>query len=118
MCSAILGTQPTQKTFFDNDGKAYIEKIAQQLDSWVASHDALPTEFIANMRYTLTSLNITPTNAYLYMQGHCIYDLLLRLGMAMCNGKYDFKGEALDIALDIGGYDEIGRIQKDIRIIA
>lgn len=118
MCSTILGTQPTQKTFFENNGKAYIEKIAQQLESWVESHDTLPEDSLANMRTTLTTLNITPTNAYLYMQGHCIYDLILRLGMAMCDGKYDFKGEVLDMALVIEGYDEIERIQKDIRTIA
>lgn len=118
MCSAILGVQPNQKLFFENAGKAYVEKIAQQLDSWVESHDALPGDSLANMRTTLTTLNITPTNAYLYMQGHCIYDLILRLGIAMCDGKNDFKGEVLDIDLAIDGYDEIERIQKDIRTIA
>lgn len=117
MCSAILSTQSNQKSFFENNGKAYIEKIAQQLDSWIATHDVLPEDSVDKMRNTLTALKITPTNAYLYIQGHCIYDLILRLGIAMCDGKYDFKSEVLDKALTIDGYNEIEKVQKDIMSI-
>lgn len=118
MCSAILSTQPNQKPFFENNGKAYIEKIAQQLDSWIATNDVLPEDSVANMRNTLTALKITPTNAYLYMQGHCIYDLILRLGMAMCDGKKDFKSEVLDQTLALEDYDEIGKVVKDVKSVS
>lgn len=118
MCSAILSIHPNQKSFFENNGKAYVEKIALALDSWIASHEELPAEYVVNMRNTLTAFNITPTNAYLYMQGHCIYDLILRLGVAMCDGKNDFKSGVLNKALAIDGYEEIERILKDVKIIA
>ena len=50
----------------------------------------------------------------LYMQGHCVFDLVLRIGNFLCNGKSDFLYEVLIPSYTCNGYHEIDMVKSDI----
>lgn len=62
-------------------------------------------------------LGLTEENAYLYMQGHCVYDLVSRIGSSLTGDSAGFKAQVLDNTLQVGGYYEIDRLISDIRKI-
>lgn len=48
------------------------------------------------------------------MQGHCVYDLVVRIGNALCKGKHNFMYEVLAPAYTCSGYGEIESVKADI----
>ena len=60
---------------------------------------------------------LTPDTAYLYMQGHCIYDLVNWMGREIVKGHLAFKEQVLHQSLRCDGYTEINHVVRDIKTL-
>lgn len=89
-----------------NNGQLYLQKISNLFTTELASLD-LPSDYCID--------NLTPFNAYLHIQGHRLYDLILNIGTMLCKGRrVAFKSEVLDNGFPISGYPEINLVQADL----
>lgn len=69
------------------------------------------------MQNEASSIGLTPNTAYLYMQGHCVYDLIHRIGNFLTNGKIDFRYQVMQNSLSFQGYPQTDAIAADIKTI-
>ncbi len=91
------------------NGQAYLQRIGDLFDVELASL-SLPDNFAIE--------GLTPENAYLHIQGHKLYDLVLNIGTMLCKGKrVAFKSEVLDNGFPVVGYTEIDKVQSDLSSI-
>ena len=61
---------------------------------------------------------LTEENAYLHMQGHQLYKLVMHIGSMLCSGTgIAFKTDVLDKGLHTNGYEEIESLQSDLQYI-
>lgn len=106
--NACLPLQPKREDFA-NDGNAYIERAAK-----------LFRDSLENLQRpeVMTNKYINEGNAYLHIQGHQLYRLLLHIGTMLCSGTgVAFKTAILDKAFHINGYAEIDNVQNDLKQI-
>lgn len=115
--SRILRHQPNSQSLLQNDGQQLISVICSDLDSYVLSKKMPRQQTIKNYEKALNALGMTPENAYLYMQGHCIYNLVHRIGACLLGDADVFKADVLDKTLQMGGYYEIDKLISDIKRI-
>ena len=103
--NACLPLQP-KRDELANNGRAYLERVAK-----------LFRETIANLQQNVPMKNehLDETNAYLHIQGHQLYKLVLNIGTLLCRGtKVAYKTDILDKALHTEGYVEIDNVQSDL----
>ena len=106
--NACLPLQPTSDELTEN-GSAYIEHVKQLFE------DALQN---LQQPESMTNEHLDETNAYLHIQGHQLYKLVLHIGTMLCHGTgVAFKTEVLDKSIHTDGYLEIDNVQSDLRII-
>lgn len=106
--NACMPLQPTRNELTDN-GSAYIEHVKQLFE------DALQN---LQQPESMTNEHLDETNAYLHIQGHQLYKLVLHIGTMLCNGTgVAFKTDVLDKSIHTDGYLEIDSVQSDLRII-
>ncbi len=116
MCASICKQQLNQKALLENDGANAITRISNELDEWQRKQNEVPLPLINAEKNFLDQKCVNHANAYLYMQGHCVYDILERIGRFLCyNTGFDFKSMVLDKNLAIGRYPEILNLIDDIR---
>ncbi|MDE6300323.1 MAG: DUF4435 domain-containing protein [Muribaculaceae bacterium] len=61
---------------------------------------------------------VTRDTVYLYVRGHCLYNLLTSLGKKLCSGTgVDFEHNILKPTLAFERYDAIQKIRRDIAIL-
>lgn len=117
LCSKILCIQFNRPAFLDNDGRQLLNEIKQNLQEW-ASSQKKPTEASCQKMSThAESIGMTLDNCYLYMQGHCIYNLIERIGRALCYNKSEFEYQILQFSLQLKGYNEAKKIVNDIQAL-
>lgn len=115
LCSNILNVPVNQKDVLENDRKKLIEKISENLNSWLKpQQEAIEDAEYKTMEEKASGVGMTNDNVYLYMQGHYVYDLVLRIGKTLCANEHDFKCEVLDPAFLVSGYKEIDLVKSDI----
>lgn len=115
MCSAILSIQPNGRGMLDGDGMLLLESIENSLQQWASSLASPSSSAQDNIQKSFDDMGIKYDNAYLYMQGHCIYDLLKRIGAALTNqSASDFECHALYHNLKFDQYPEIKALVNDI----
>lgn len=103
--NSCLPLQPKRDELEDN-GKGYIERVAELFDEKISGLQQ-PEE--------MTNEYIDEANAYLHIQGHQQYKLVLQIGSMLCKGKgVAFKTEILDKAVHTEGYNEIENVQLDL----
>ena len=91
------------------NGRQYLLKVKRLFDAELASL-SLPDHFAVD--------GLTIENAYLHMQGHKLYDLIVNIGTMLCKGKrVAFKSEVLDNGFPVSGYREIDNVQSDLTAI-
>lgn len=117
MESRILRHQPNSQSLLKNDGRQLISDIRSDIDSYVLGKKMPKQQTIRNYEKLFATLGFTPDTAYLYMQGHCIYNLLHRIGAYIIGDADVFKADVLDKSLQIGGYFEIDKLISDIKRI-
>ena len=114
LCSCILNVQVNQRGMLDEDGKQLLKKISDNICLWEKCQEAIDDAGYKAMEKLAEGIGMTTDNTYLYMQGHCVYDLVLRIGNALCNKMYDFKCEVLDYTFYVDGYHEVNLVKSDI----
>lgn len=108
MCSAILSIQPNRKELLNNDGKVLLESISQSLQNWGTELVAPSSTVQDDITELLNNIGITYLNVYMYMQGHCVYDMLQRIGAALTKmPASDFEHQVLFKNLKFGHYPAI-----------
>ena len=106
--NACLPLQPTRHELTDN-GSAYIEHVKRLFKE--ALQNLLQPE-------NMTNEHLDEANAYLHIQGHQLYKLVLHIGTMLCKGTgVAFKTDVLDKSIHTDGYLEIDKVQSDLRII-
>lgn len=106
--NSCLPLQPIINELTDN-GSAYIERVKQLFD--VALQNLQQPEIMA-------SEHLDDKNAYLHIQGHQLYKLVLHIGTTLCKGtRVAFKTDILDKSIHTDGYLEIDSVQADLRKI-
>lgn len=98
------------------DGAPFLDRLTENL--------ALATEGLASyweedgktdaVRYAV--LGLREDNAYLYVRGHCLYNSLVSIGKKLCERTgVSFERNILREALEFEGYEEMGKIGRDVR---
>ena len=106
--NACLPLQPKREELADN-GSAYIGHVKRLFE------DAL-----RNLQQPENMINehFDEANAYLHIQGHQLYKLVLHIGTMLCRGTgVAFKKDVLDKSIHTNGYCEIDNVQSDLKII-
>ena len=117
MESRILRHQPNRDTVLENDGQRLVSDIRSDLEDYVSKVKKVKQSTFQQFERTFNRLGFTQETAYLYMQGHCVYDLILRIGGCLDTNPGDFKASVLDQTLQLGGYPEIDKVISDIKMI-
>ncbi|MCR4769029.1 MAG: DUF4435 domain-containing protein [Bacteroidaceae bacterium] len=103
--NACLPLQLTRKELADN-GSVYIEHVKQLFE------DALKK---LQQPKKMINEHLNETNAYLHIQGHQLYKLVLHIGTMLCHGtSVAFKTDVLDKSIHTDGYIEINNVQSDL----
>ena len=106
--NVCLPLQPKREELADN-GSAYIEHVKRLFE------DSLQN---IQQPENMKNEHLDETNAYLHIQGHQLYKLVLHIGTMLCNGTgVAFKTDVLDKSIHSDGYWEIDNVQSDLRII-
>ena len=105
--NACMPLQPSRSDLSDN-GTSYLAKLQENFDKALA---ALPCEAKAVGA-------LTEENAYLHIQGHQLYKLVMHIGSMLCGGTgIAFKTDILNQCLHTNGYEEIDALQADLHYI-
>lgn len=106
--NACIPLQP-KRSDLDNNGKAYLAFIKSRFDQELKK---LPEQAICEIE------SVNEGNAYLHIQGHLLYKMMLHIGTLLCRGTgVAFKTDVLDKCLHVTGYAEIESLQKDLKHI-
>lgn len=115
MCGIILSAQVNKKNALDNNGQLLLREIAEHIAAW-SSRQNHPTEDACNkMKAYATEKGLTADTAYLYMQGHCVLNLVERIGNTLCNKQNNFHFQVLMPSLVKCESDEMNHIIADLR---
>lgn len=105
--NACIPLQP-KRSELENNGKNYLDDMKQRFDKAIANLEQLPNG----------APSVSETNAYLHIQGHQLYKLILHIGTQLCKGKnVAFKSDILDTNINTTGYEEINALQHDLHFI-
>lgn len=103
--NACLPLQPKLEELSDN-GRGYIERVSLLFEEslrGLEQPDMMTNEFIDD------------SNAYLHIQGHQLFKIVLHIGTMLCRGTgVAFKSDILDKAIHTEGYTEINHLQSDL----
>lgn len=103
-----LPLQPKREDLVNN-GNAYVEKVRNLFS------DKLKDLHISEV---MENKHFNEDNAYLHIQGHQLYKLILHIGTMLCHVTgVAFKTDILDKALHVNGYAEIDNVQTDLKQI-
>lgn len=103
--NACLPLQPKHKDL-SNNAQGYIDKVEKRFEQ--ALHDLEQPD-------ALTNEFLNESNAYLHIQGHQLYKLVVHIGTILCRGTgIAFKSDILDTVLHAEGYEEINHLQSDL----
>lgn len=106
--NACIPLQLNRNELADN-GLPYVEKVSQKFEDALNGLTQLEP---------MTNEYINESNAYLHIQGHQLYKLVLHVGTMLCHGTgVAFKKDVLDRAIHSAGYWEIEGVQSDLAII-
>lgn len=106
--NACIPLQP-RRTDLANNAAAYLAIVKGNFDKALTALAGRPVN-------TVDSL--TEDNAYLHIQGHQLYKLIMHIGTILCSGTgIAFKTDILDKGLHTTGYEEIDSLQSDLQYI-
>jgi hypothetical protein len=106
--NACIPLQP-KRIDLRNNGSSYLLAMKLLFDKALLGLNS-------NMLQSIDSL--TETNAYLHIQGHQLYKLILHIGTMLCsNAGVAFRTEVLDKNVCTEGYHEIEALQADLKIL-
>lgn len=117
LCGVILSAQVNRRGALENNGEPLLQEIENKVEGW-SSHQVHPTEAACDkMKAFAAGLGLNADTAYLYMQGHCVYDLCLRIGYVLCNRMHDFEYEVLKPSLTNCASTEMSHVIAELATI-
>ena len=118
MCSIILSIQPNRKEYLENNGERLIAEISKSLSIWESGLPGIDVVSQTILIQEAELLGMNYNNTYLYMQGHCIYDLTCRVGAALSGFTADeFEQKVMQYNLSFERYSEISALTSSIRTL-
>jgi len=117
MCNIINKNQANRKDDLKNNGAELLSKIRTSYNALLNKTTSEDERELTITRQHLLKFGVTSDNAYLYMQGHSIYNLVCRIGKALMQDdsfEYQILIPSFSGALD---YQELIKIEKDIQQI-
>ncbi len=115
LCGEILNVQVNQKERMADNAQLLLVILANKMEQWQERQQPLGKGSYSKMKQRASGVGMTADNAYLYMQGHCVYDLIMRIGNFLSNKTHDFLYEVLSASFVPDGYAEIEMINSDIK---
>jgi len=112
---SILKTQ-CKSAEMKNDGEVYAQVISEQLTEYskLTGKEARIDKGLE----ILANRGITDDNAYMYVRGHNLYDLIVYIGKeSFYNDGLSFERDILKDNYPLEGYEEVDMIQSDIAAI-
>ena len=90
-----------------------------QLDEYLAKVEENFNKALVTLPSEVKTVEpLTEENAYLHIQGHQLYKLVMHIGSMLCGGTgIAFKTDVLDKGLHTNGYEEIESLQSDLQYI-
>lgn len=117
LCGVILSAQVNRTGALENNGEALLEEIEGKVSAWSSGQVHPTVEACEKMKLAAANEGLTEETAYLFMQGHCVFDLVLRVGKTLCNRTHDFQYEVLIPSLEHCASAEMNRVLVDIKNI-
>lgn len=99
------------------NGSRFIKSLKDNLTELCESHPLWPAFDVKGAESLYGHSAITEDNAYLYVRGHNVFDLIAYIGHFLCfNTGISFEEEVLVSVLD-GGCSDLERVKEDLRHI-
>ena len=117
LCGVVLSAQVNRAGALDNNGEALLNEIAGKVSTWSSGQVHPSVDACEKMKQAAAKEEMTAETAYLFMQGHCVFDLVLRVGRTLCNKTHDFQYEVLMPSLGHCASAEMNRVRVDIKNI-
>lgn len=117
LCGVVLSAQVNRTGALDSNGEALLNEIASKVNAWSSGQVHPTAEACEKMKQTAIKEGLTEETAYLFMQGHCVFDLVLRIGRTLCNKTHDFQYEVLMPSLQHCTSTEMNYVLADIKNI-
>ena len=117
MCNVINKSQANRKDDLENNGAELLSKIRTSYNALLNETTSEDERELTITRQQLSKFGVTSDNAYLYMQGHSIYNLVCRIGKALMQDdsfEYQILIPSFNGTL---AYQELIKIEKDIQLI-
>lgn len=114
LCNVIDKIQGNRKELLKDNGIPLLREVKTNICALinnVYSEDELE---LSKTRQHFSLLGVVPANAYLYMQGHSVYNLICRIGRTLMNDD-SFENQVLIPSFSrTAVYPELLKVQKDI----
>lgn len=117
MCSLVTSVQPTNLSLLENNGTGLNQCIDNKLTGWLSTISPEPEHEVEQEMRILQSKGLTPDTAYLFMQGHCIYDVVCRVGCVLSDHSFEYQVLIPSFSL-LSQTPEINRIENDMAYIS
>lgn len=101
----------------ENNGEKFILALNDSLTDLCVQHPLWSSFDQQDEKSNITHTLLTSSNAYLYVRGHNVLDLVLNIGKFLCYGTgVSFKDDILLSLLDDGA-EELNLVRKDLECI-
>lgn len=117
VCNVLDKIQANSKELLENSGTALLDIIKTDYQNLL---EATPSEDeieLAMTRQQLSEKGVSSTNAYLYMQGHSVFNLVSRIGKTLMNDDSFLYQVLMPSFNRTSEYPELLKIKKDIKLV-
>ena len=114
LCGVVLSAQANRTGVLEENGRLLLEEISGKVKAWSDVQVHPGAAACEKMQAMATEVGLTEETAYLYMQGHCVFDLVERIGKILCNRSHDFRYEVLMQSLEHCASAEMKRVFADL----
>lgn len=119
ICTAISKIQPNSQEMLKDNGEKIISALKQNLTGLfdIPACDDNTDDEINEFRTSMLQKGLDGQTAYLYMQGHAVYDLVERMGRALYGNSFEYQ-ILLQTFDERQKYPELDKIKEDISLIS
>ena len=117
LCGVILSCQVNRKGSLENNGEVLLTEIEKKIQAWTTAQKMPTRTSCKKFEAIANAAGLTTDTAYLFMQGHCIFNLTERIGNYLCNNQSDFLFGVLTSNLCTSGYAEMNHLLSDIQLV-
>lgn len=101
----------------ENNGYLFVKALSESLIDLCTNHPVWYSWNVEQEKSNLKNSNLSESNAYLYVRGHNVFDLIAYIGSLLCSGcELIFKQDILLNVLE-SGCEDLQRVDRDLRTI-